>query len=104
MYFYILASVLATLVGTDVYDVVMTEKGLKAGVAVESFTWLVGSKPTAVALYLRDSLCMAMAAAPSIIAYAMGSTAAAYGMLAAPAVYAVKHVLGGLAWRKLGVK
>lgn len=32
--------------GCDIYDVIMTEKGLKAGVAVEGNAFLVGSKRT----------------------------------------------------------
>ncbi len=101
MYFYILTAILAALAGTTVYDVLMTEKGLKAGVAVEGNTWLVGSKPTAITLYLRDSLTAVLATAPSIVTYAMGSTAGAYGLLIMPVVYAVKHVLGGRQWAKL---
>ena len=36
------------------YDVAKTEQGLKKGVAAEAFTFLVGTKPSAIALYLRD--------------------------------------------------
>jgi len=101
MYVEILAAVCAAVVASDVYDVSMTQKGLKAGVAVEGFTWLVGSKPSALALYLRDTLCEALSIAPTVFCHLAGADPAAYGLLIAPGVYAVKHVLGGLAWKKL---
>lgn len=93
---------LAFAVAGDIYDVTLTEKGIKAGVAVEGNTFLVkNNKPTAVALYLRDSLVTGLATAPSIIALAYGNKALFYGFLVGPIVSGVKHVGGGLAWRKL---
>ena len=101
MYFLALAAVLAAMEAANIYDVIMTEKGLKAGVAVEGNTWLVGSKPSATALYLRDSLVNLLATAPSLVSLVLGSTPAAYGFLICPAISGIKHVLGGLAWNKL---
>jgi hypothetical protein len=101
MFFLLLAVALSLAVAADIYDVSMTEKGLKAGVAVEGYTWLVGEKPSAKALYLRDTLVLAMTAAPSAVAYFLGNAPLAFGCLAGPAVLAVKHVIGGRKWKKL---
>ena len=94
---------LALGVAGDVYDVIMTEKGLKAGVAVEGDTWLIGStKPSALALYLRDSLVLALCVAPTALcATVFHNLPLAYGALAGPVAYGAKHVLGGLQWRTL---
>jgi hypothetical protein len=97
-----LAGALAFAVGCDIYDVVLTERGIKAGVAVEAFDWLVGSKPTAVALYLRDSLITAFAMLPAIVVgLVFHNQAAFYGCLAAPVVLGIKHIRGGRAWTNL---
>ena len=94
---------LALGVAGDVYDVIMTEKGLKAGVAVEGDTWLISSdKPSALALYLRDSIVLAFCVAPTALcATVFHNIPLAYGALISPVVYGVKHVQGGLQWRTL---
>lgn len=96
-----LAAVLTALVATDIFDVRMTEIGIKKGVAVEANTFLVGQKPSARALYLRDTGTMILTAIPSLIAAHYGSQPFFYGGLVLPAGYAVQHVMGALAWRKL---
>lgn len=63
-----LLAAVAFAIGCDIYDVVLTEKGIKAGVAVEGNTFLVGSKPSALALYLRDSLAIGAATVPAVLA------------------------------------
>jgi hypothetical protein len=59
--------VLAFEVATDIYDVNETEKGLKAGVATEGFTWLVGSKPSTRDLYGQQALVNGIIVSPSVI-------------------------------------
>lgn len=98
--FFILGSA-AFCEAAGIYDVVMTEKGLKAKVAVEGNTWLVGTNPTAVALYLRDNLTLALTLAPSLVALVAHNTGFAIGGCAGPVVYGVKHILGGRSWAKL---
>lgn len=87
--------------GCDIYDVTMTEKGLKAGVAVEGFDWLVGDKPSARALYLRDALVIAFATAPAVVFLAIHNAPLSYAGLVGPAIAGIKHIMGGLAWKKL---
>ena len=85
-----------------VYDVVMTEKGLKAGVAVEGNDWLVGQKPSAVALYLRDNLTLALCVLPSLLAGLWAhNLPVAYGLAFMPIPYGIHHIQGGRAWAKL---
>src|ERR1700688_1373693 len=74
------------------YDVTKTEQGLKKGVAVEAFTFLVGSKPRAVALYLRDQLLLAGCVAPAIILALLHNVPLAYGCSIGPLVYGLKHI------------
>lgn len=100
MYFVLLAVSIAFCVACDIYDVTMTQKGLKAGVAIEGNTWLVGEKPSAKALYLRDSLLMLFCITPSLL-LSFVNPPAAFGTLSGPIAYGVKHILGGRAWVKL---
>ena len=97
--------VAATAVGIlgDVYDVTYTTIGLKKGLAVESNTWLIGSKPSTKALYLRDGLVLALCMLPTTVCAAVfHNIPVAYGGLTAPIVYGIKHYMGGRAWKKLG--
>src|ERR1700686_4680425 len=80
------------------YDVAKTEQGLKKGVAVEAFTFLVGSKPSAIALYLRDNLLLAAVAAPAIAFALLHNLPLAYGACAGPLAYGLKHIQGGRKW------
>ncbi len=97
----VLAAGLAWAIGCDVYDITLTEKGIKAGVAVEGNTWLVGTKPGAVALYLRDSLETGIATAPCILACIFNNAPLFWGFLIAPLLSGVKHILGGKQWATL---
>ena len=98
-----LAAALTVAAAGDIYDVTLTSIGLKKGLAVEGNTFLIGSKPSTLALYLRDALVLAMCTAPSVVFYAAAHNIhLALGALSAPVVYGVKHLLGGLAWKKLG--
>lgn len=101
IFWYLFAAFAAAAFAADVYDVTQTEKGLKAGIAVESFTWLVGTKPTAKALYLRDALLIAITLFFPVLFHFKGNAPLAYGALISPAVAAIKHVLGGRAWANL---
>ena len=95
------AVVFVAAIGCNIYDTYMTEKGLKAGVAVESFSWLVGTKPTALALSLRDWPIIAFTCVPALVVSHFGNPGLAYGLLAAPAAVGAKHIQGGLEWRTL---
>ena len=105
LYPILLAVSLALGVAGDVYDVIMTEKGLKAGVAAEGNQWLssiVGTKPSAIGLYFRDSIVLALCVAPTALcATVFHNLPLAYGALISPVVYGVRHVQGGLQWRTL---
>lgn len=96
--FYTLAA-LAVAIAGDVYGITLTSRGLKAGVALEGNTFLIGSKPSARALYLRDALVLGLCLVPTVVFHS--NVPVAYGALAAPVAYGAKHFLGGLAWRKL---
>ena len=48
----------------QLFDDIESERGIKAGVAIEAFTWLIGSKPSFRAYFLRDSLLLAAVTAP----------------------------------------
>jgi hypothetical protein len=85
----------------DRYDVSETEKGLKAGVAVERYTWLVGNKPSAGRLYARDMLVLGITATPSVMGYLWRHAESYYGGLGAPMTLAVKHIYAGKGWRRL---
>lgn len=95
------ASIAAGVAG-DVYDVTMTSRGLKKGLALESNEWLIGTKPSTKALYLRDGLVLAMCIAPAVVCLALGNVPLAIGALISPVLYGVRHLQGGLAWKKLG--
>jgi hypothetical protein len=101
MFYALFALAVSAAIAADVYDVHMTEKGIKAGVAVESFDWLVGSKPSATRLYMRDLGLIALASMPALVIYLCGGTPAAFGCLMAPLAVAARHIQGGLAWKKL---
>jgi hypothetical protein len=101
MFYEIYAATVAAAVAANVYDIYMTEKGVKAGVAIEAFDWLVGTKPTVLALALRDLGIVAVASTPALVLYTLGSVPAAYGCLAGPAVAAIKHILGGRSWGEI---
>ena len=96
-----LAGVVGFAVATDVWDVRETEKGLRAGVAVEGNTWLVGSKPKAGALYGRDLLVIGLTASPAVVAYIFRKPEFFFGALAGPIVIGCKHIHGGDQWRDL---
>jgi len=96
-----LTGAVAFEVAANHYDVSETEKGLKAGVAIEGYTWLVGSSPSAGQLYGRDLLTVGIVVAPSVVAYVFRRTEFFYGGLAGPVVLGCKHISGGNQWKAL---
>jgi hypothetical protein len=84
-----------------VYDARQTEKGLKAGVAVEGNTWLVGQHPSFRALESRDILYTSFLVTPSVLSYVFHNTPFFFGGLAAPVTYGIKHIQGGKQWQTL---
>ena len=53
--FYILFAIAVLIaIAGNIYDVVLTERGIKAGLGVESWDEFVGEKPSTLALYIRD--------------------------------------------------
>ena len=101
IYWILFAIATAAAIGADIYDVTMTEKGLKAKVAVEGFDWLVGPDPTATRLYLRDGLLIALSITPGAVFYAIGNAPLGYGALTAQVVLVIKHIQGARAWAAL---
>jgi hypothetical protein len=100
MFFILFAIAVGFAFGADIFDVVESEKAYAKGY-VESFDWLVGSKPTAIALYLRDGMLIAFASAPALILFLLHSTPVAYGALAGPIAAGARHIQGGLGAKKL---
>jgi hypothetical protein len=82
------------------FDDIESERGIKAGVAIEGFQWLIGPKPSFRAYFLRDSLLLALVTAPSLVLHFVHSPAA-IAALVAPVVYGIKHVIGGREWLPL---
>jgi hypothetical protein len=82
------------------FDDIESERGIKAGVAIESFQWLVGPKPSFRAYFLRDLLLLAAVTAPSLVLH-FAHSPAALAALVGPVVYGVKHIFGGRAWAAL---
>ena len=101
MFYAVYAAALAAALAGNAYDIYMTEKGIKAGVGVEGNDWIVGDKPSALALYLRDGLVNLPFIALPLVSHVLGNDPLAYGTLAGLAVIAIKHVMGGRAWVKL---
>jgi len=98
----LLGGVLAFAIAADCYDVSETEKGIKAGVAVEGNTWLIGTdKPTAGQLYKRDLLVIGLTAAPPTFAYIFRGPTWFYAGLSGPVVMGFKHISGGNQWKRL---
>ncbi|MGO8797113.1 MAG: hypothetical protein ACLQLC_20025 [Candidatus Sulfotelmatobacter sp.] len=97
-----LGGALAFAIVADHYDISETEKGIKAGVAVEGNTWFIGTdKPTAGQLYKRDLLVIGVTATPSVLAHIFRAPALFYGGLSMPVVMGMKHISGGNQWKRL---
>lgn len=90
----------AFAIAAAVYDVTMTRRGLRAGVAVESNAIIValgGPRPSALVLYLESLAEIALA-----VFVALVPNPALHGIgLASLAVLGVKHIQGGREWRYL---
>lgn len=76
------------------YDAEQTEIGLRKGLALERNTFLVGSKPTAIRLFLRDILYL-------IIMLLVGFYVHPALMVGAAIAGGFKHLVGGLRWHTL---
>ena len=102
---YLLGAITAAVL-TCVYDTVMSEKGIKAGVAVEAnFTWLYGTnKPKTWQYYAVNIPAILLAATPSMVGYFWHNPSLYFGGLAAPVAVGISHIKGGLEWRALGIK
>lgn len=96
-----LAGVVAFSLATEVYDIRETEKGLKAGVAQEGYTFLVGSHPSAHALYTRDTITLGLLTIPSLLGYFYRKPVLYYSMLSIPAAQGIDHIQGGNQWKDL---
>lgn len=81
------------------YDNIMTQKGLRAGVGIEANSWLVGTKPTAAKLYIRDAVLFGLLFLPSMWGLAIGVSALFYPFLFPPFLLCLKHIQGGRQWR-----
>jgi hypothetical protein len=96
-----LAGAVAFEVAANHYDVSETEKGLKAGVAIEGNTWLVGRRPSAGPLYARDLLTDGILITPSVVGYIFRKMEFFYSGLSGPVVMGCKHISGGNKWKAL---
>ena len=103
--FYLVGAVTAAVL-TCVYDTVMSEKGIKSGVAVEAnMTWLYGTdKPSALLYYAVNIPIILLAAAPSAAGYFFHNPSFYFGGLTPPIVATILHIKGGVEWKALGVK
>ena len=96
------AAALTFEVATDRYDISQTEKGLKAGVAIEGNTFLLGTnKPTAGQLWKIDAVFTAITITPSVLAYIFHKKEWFYAGLACPFAYGLRHIQGGKQWATL---
>jgi hypothetical protein len=98
-----LALAFAFAIGCNIYDTVMSVKGIKAGVAVEAnFTWLYGTdKPSALQYYAVNIPIIFLASALSIIGLFTHNPTLFYAGLAGPIVAGAKHIVGGREWAAL---
>jgi len=96
-----LAGALAFEQAAAIYDARKTEQGLKAGVAVEANTWLVGTHPTFGRLEAKDFLQLGIATSPSVLAYAFHHEGLFLAGLVGPTVLGVKHIQAGRQWQAL---
>ena len=80
------------------FDDIESERGIKAGVAIEGFQWLIGPKPPFRAYFLRDFLLLALVTAPSLALHFVHNAPLALAALVGPAVYGVKHIIGARQW------
>jgi hypothetical protein len=85
----------AFAVAANAYDIIETRRVISRGLALEANTFLVGPKPSTRALVLRDTLMLALATAPTIVAVSVAVPGAG-GFLVGPAVMGVKHLHGGV--------
>ena len=91
---------LCVSIAANLFDVWMTERGLKKGLALEAFDWLVGRTPSFLALALRDSMLIAFAFGP-ILAISLVNEPVAIGGCAFATVSLARHVRGALNWKRL---
>jgi hypothetical protein len=99
LYPILLAASLVVAVAGDLYDVITSEKCFAKG-AVEGNSFLIGDnqRPSAVKLYLRDSLELGFAVLPTVLcATVFHNLPLAYGALTGPVILGIKHYRGGLA-------
>jgi len=89
-----LASV-AFAVATDIYDIVKTREVITQKGGNERNQFLVGPKPSARALALRDTLILALATAPAVTFALIGVPGGGFGALVGPVIYGIKHFHGG---------
>jgi hypothetical protein len=99
----ILSSLIALIIAVIgwVHDVTQTVKGIEGKVALENFTWLVGSTPSAKALYLRDSIFFIPFVLGPIFFVLLSGTAAMLPVLLGPLAFAGRHFQAGQLWKTL---
>jgi len=90
---------LGFLITATAFDIHYTVKAIKAG-AVESFTWLVGPKPSAQALILRDGLISLLLSSFTIFGAITSNPCLSLISAGGLVGYGIKHVQGALVGRK----
>jgi len=98
---YAFAGSLAFAFAADRYDVHETVRGLRAGVAIEGNTWLIGSHPSAAALYRRDALEIGFSATPALLTWFRRKHLAHYSLCSGPVGIGIGHIQGGNQWKRL---
>lgn len=84
----------------DILDIRATVLGIKKGLAVEQFTLFVGQRPSALALFLRDSLFI-LAVTGVAVLISLVNVPLYYGSLAGPVVLGIRHLGGARKWNNL---
>ena len=82
----------------DLYDITMTVQGIKAGVAVEGNTFLVGTKPGFVRLLVRDMLIPILPIGLLGLIFGYGNGYACPVFFVPLFLLALKHYHGGRQW------
>jgi hypothetical protein len=95
---------LAFLIGAAVYDVTLTERGLRAKLAEEGntlMTSLFGPTPATVDYYLVEVLIWSLLSVPAIFGFIIPWSPGLFWSMGGYISYGIKHVIGGREWAAL---
>lgn len=89
------------LAGGAAFDIILTNRGIKAGAGVEGNSWIVrlfGTRPYLIDLWLYEVVIWLLMAAPL---FAWNNPALVGGSIGMFLAFGGKHIQGGLKWRLL---